>query len=179
MVRLVREYVGFIALHAQQSWAERNQEEIEVLGDSWVACVTFHGGTRDPLHHQLPTLRYVNLRRGFLWPTHMHLCTFGRLHTVAKQLTSQESAHRAFHLFHDEVRKFCCHSYESLLSSMSTGMWMLMVAKCYESLTYVGSASHEAALVILVQPVTCVLSFLCNADLQNVCWRLDWPSNYF
>ena len=77
MVRLVREYVGFIALHAQQSWAERNQEDIEVIEDSWVAFVTFHGSTRDPLHHPLPTLRYVNLRRGFLWPTHMHLCTHG------------------------------------------------------------------------------------------------------
>ena len=93
MVRLVRECVGFIALHAQQSWAERNQEDIEVLAASWVDFVCFHGCTRDLLHHPMPTLMYVNLRRGFLWPSRMHLCTYGRMQALIKQLARNESAH--------------------------------------------------------------------------------------
>ena len=65
MVVLARDYVGFVALHAQQSWLERNHDALEVSDASWAACVTFHGAVDHLLCHQMPTLRYVNLRRDF------------------------------------------------------------------------------------------------------------------
>jgi len=179
MVRVVREYDGFIALHAQQSWAERNQVDTEVLDASWVDFVCFYGSTRDLLQHSMPTLVYVNLHRGFLWPARMHLRTYGRMHALTKQLARNESAHTALRLMREDLSSFSRYPYACFISTMSTSLWRLMVMKCYEGLTYAGSATHEEALIILVQPVTCVLSYLCNADLQNVCWRLDWPSNYF
>jgi len=179
MVRLTRDYVGLVALHAQQSWLERNHDALEVSDASWAACVTFHGAIDRPLCHQTPTLRYVNLRRGLIWPTRKHLCLSTSLNTVAKQLPHHTAAHRALHLMHSELSRLCCYPYECLLMGMCTGVWRIFAVKCYERLTYIGSASHEASLVMLVQPVTLVLSFLCSADLRNVCWQIDWPSNHF
>jgi len=179
MVVLARDYVGFGALHAQQSWLERNHDALEVSDASWAACVTFHGAVDHLLCHQMPTLRYVNLRRGLIWPTCKHLSMSASLNTIAKHLPPHTAAHKALYLMHLELNRFCCHPYECLLVGMCTGVWRIIAVKCYEKLAYIDSASHEASLVMMVQPVTIVLSFLCNTDLRNVCWQIDWPSNHF
>jgi len=160
---------------------ERNHDALEVTDASWAANVTFHGAVDPLLCHQMPTLRYVNLRRELIWPSCTHLYMSARLNAIAKakHLPPHTAAHKALYLMHHELNRFCCHPYECLLVGMCTGVWRIIAVKCYEKLAYIDSASHEASLVMLVQPVTIVLSFLCSTDLRNVCWQIDWPSNHF
>ena len=181
MVHFARDHVGFVALHAQQSWLERNHDALEVTDASWAANVTFHGAVDPLLSQQSPTLRYVNLRRNLIWPACTHLCMPARLNAIAKamRLPPHTTTQTALHLMHHEINRFCCHPFERLLGGMYTGVWRIMAVKCYEKLAHIDSVSHEASLVIMVQPVTIVLSFLCRADLRNVCWQIDWPSNSF
>jgi len=181
MVHIARDHVGFVALHAQQSWLERNHDALEVTDDSWAANVTFHGAVDPLLSQQSPTLRYVNLRRSLIWPTCTHLCMPARLDAIAKakHLPPHTTTQTALHLMHHVINGFCCHPIEQLLQGMYTGVWRIMAAKCYEKLAHIDSVRHEATLVTMVQPVTIVLSFLCCADLRNVCWQIDWPSNSF
>ena len=178
MVQHAIGYVGLIALHSQQSLAERNQEEVDVAILSWGAHVYFHGRARD-VDHQPITLMYVNVCRGFLWPTRANFRLSGCMHAIVRALVSHRTAHTAFRLTSETLCDFAGYSHDMLIAAMSTGLWRLFATKCYETLTFAGPHTHEDALPCLVQPVTCVMSFLCTADLRDVCWRLDWPSNYF
>ena len=170
-------YVGLIALHSQQSLAERHQEEVEVEILSWGAHVYFHGSARDE-EHQPITLRYVNICRGFLWPTRANFHISGT-QAIVRALVCYSTTHTALRLTSETLCEFAGYSHDMLIAAMSTGLWRLFATKCYETLTYAGPHTHEDALLCLVQPVTCVMSFLCTADLRDVCWRQDWPSNYF
>ena len=164
-------------MHEQPSiMNEQGQEEEDYWRNRWIDCVRFYDDTKHLDHPFRAELVYVNLRRCMLWPAPMHMRNCGTMNLLASQLEYSATVPIALHVIRHELVAFGHYPLQCIASTMASGIWRLMVARCDESLTYAGNATHEEALVALVQPITNILACLGIKDLVNVCWHLDWPS---
>ena len=101
------------------------------------------------------------------------------MHLFASHLEYSPSVPEALHVIRHELVSFGHYPLGYIASTMASSTWRLMVEKCYEYMTYAGSATHEEALVALVLLVTTLLSYLGVQDVMDVCWHIDWPNNRF
>ena len=177
-----------IALHAQQSWETRNQADEEDHMDSWETAVRFHGTLPEATGRHTPTVMYVNLCRGLLWPTPGQLRAYSHAQVFFAHLFRDTTVCQAIAVARGEFVRLLTPTCSALTTAMATGVWRIMVGRCYEQLLLFntlgapwssGGQMHEWALVSLVRPVTTVLSFLCPEQQIHVIWQIDWPTNYF
>ena len=170
-------YWGTIVLYEQQrTMTEHGQEEEDYWDIGWIEYARFYGDPRNPAHPYRAELVYVNLRQGLIWPAPTHLRNCGTMHLLASHLAYSTTVHAALHVIRHELVSFGHYPLRCIASTMASSVWRLMVEKCYEYLVYAGNATHEAALVALVQPVTIILTYLGIKDVVEVCWHIDWPS---
>ena len=179
---------GMIALHAHQSWATRHQADGDEHMDKWETAVRFHGHLPDAPGSPTPTIVYVNLSRGLLWPTPKQLRAHSHLQVLFAHLFRDTTVCQAMVIARGPFVRLLTPTRSALITAMATGVWRIMVGKCYAQLLLsnrlgvpwsAGGQTHEWALVSLVRPVTTILSFLCPEQQIHVCWQIDWPYSYF
>ena len=179
---------GMVALHAHQSWATRNQADGDDHMENWATAVRFHGSLLDEQGSHTPAIVYVNLFRGLLWPTPKQLRAHSHAQVLFAHLFSDTTACQAIVVARGALVSLHTPARSALIAAMATGVWRILVGKCYESLLLSNTLGapwspegkiHEWALVSLARPVTTVLSFLCPGQMTHVCWQIDWPYNYF
>ena len=100
----------------------------------WIEYVRFYEGAWDLEHPYHIELVYVNLRAGFLWPTPARMQECGSMHLLACHLEYSASAPAALYVIRNELVSFGHYPLRGIASIMSSGIWRLMVEKCYDYL---------------------------------------------
>ena len=110
-----------IALHAQQSWETRNQADEEDHMDSWETAVRFHGTLPEETGRHTPTVMYVNLFRGLLWPTPGQLRAYSHAQVFFAHLFRDTTVCQAIAIARGEFVRLLTPTCSALTTAMATG----------------------------------------------------------
>ena len=130
---------GMIALHAHQSWATRNQADGDDHMENWATAVRFHGSLLDEQGSHTPAIVYVNLFRGLLWPTPKQLRAHSHAQVLFAHLFSDTTACQAIVVARGAFVSLLTPARSALIAAMATGVWRILVGKCYERLIVGGA----------------------------------------